>query len=409
MMPLTTPHNSLSTTDTPRGLDPDDQGDATAHASTTDLSILDLMVLVAEHLKWLVLGPLAAGLLALGISFMLTPTYVSTARILPPQQTGVTAMLASQMGALAGLAGAAAGIKSPADQFAAMLRSRTIFDGVIERFDLRRVYGTEHIEETRKALDDRVSVTAGVKDGLITVEVEDADPKRAAEMANTFISLLAEMIRRLPQSEASQRRLFFEKQLADARANLEAAEIALRTSDVDRDMLKSEPRAALEELARLKAAMTMAELKVASLRGFLAESSPDLKQAQQELAAIRAQLVRAESGGKNANAPRGDYIRRFRDFKYNELLFELMARQYELARLDESRDSSAMQVIDVAVPAEWKSRPKRALIAVVTTIATGLLLFGALVIRNLLMSAESDPGSALKVRRLRQAIRVRKP
>jgi uncharacterized protein involved in exopolysaccharide biosynthesis len=85
-----------------------------------------------------------------------------------------------------------------------------------------------------------------------------------------------------------------------------------------------------------------------------------------------------------------------------------MARQYELARLDETRDSSAMQVIDVAVPAEWKSKPKRALIAVVTTFATGLLLFGALVIRNLLKSAESDPGAEPKVRRLRQALRIRK-
>jgi len=404
----TIPHKPLSTEDHSRSIDSNAQGQVTGHAASTDLSILDLIVLVAENWKLLVLGPLSAGLVALAISFMLTPMFVSTARILPPQQTGVAAMLASQMGALAGLAGAAAGIKSPADQFAAMLRSRTIFDGVIERFDLRRIYGTEHIEETRKALENRVSITAGIKDGLISVQVEDADPKRAAEMANTFISLLAEMIRRLPQSEASQRRVFFEKQLADARANLDSAEVALRSSDVDRDMLKSEPRAALEELARLKAAMTMAELKVASLRGFLAENSPDLKQAQQELAAIRAQLLRAETGGQNANTSKGDYIRRFRDFKYKELLFELMARQYELARLDESRDSSAMQVIDVAVPAEWKSKPKRALIAVVTTIATGLLLFGALVIYNLLKTAESDPGSESKVRRLREVFRTTK-
>ena len=400
--------NSLPTSEGEQSADHDVQGSSTVLAPATDLSVLDLIVLVAENWKLLVLGPLAAGLLALGISFLLTPMFVSTARILPPQQTGVAAMLASQMGALAGLAGAAAGIKSPADQFAAMLRSRTIFDGVIERFDLRQIYGTEHIEETRKALDDRVSITAGVKDGLISVEVEDADPKRAAEMANTFISLLAEMIRKLPQSEASQRRVFFEKQLADARANLESSEIALRSSNVDREMLKSEPRAALEEIARLKAAMTMAELKISSLRGFLAESSPDFKQAQQELAAIRAQLLRAENGGQNASSATGDYIRRFRDFKYNELLFELMARQYELARLDETRDSSAMQIIDVAVPAEWKSRPKRALIAIVTTIATGLLLFGALVIRNLLKSAESDPGAEPKVRRLRQALGIRK-
>jgi capsule polysaccharide export protein KpsE/RkpR len=307
------------------------------------------------------------------------------------------------MGSLAGLAGAATGIKSPADQFVSMLRSRTIFDEVIERFKLRELYGTRYIEETRKELGNRISITAGVKDGVISVEVEDIDPKRAADMANTFVELLGNMVRQLPLTEAAQRRTYFEKKLAETRANLDAAQLSLRSSNVDRGVLKAEPRAAIEEVARLKAAVTTTEVRVASMRGFLTESNPDMRQAAQELAALRGQLAMAEKGNSTPDAAGSDYLSKYRDVKYHELLFELMARQYELAKLDETRDGPVVQVVDKAVPAEWKSKPKRALIAVITTIATGLALFAWLVVRELLGAAETQPNSERKVRRLKAA------
>lgn len=375
----------------------------TGSGQGSDLSILDLLVLLAEHWRLLLIGPLVVGLSALAISFLLTPRFQSTARILPPQQSGVAALLASQMGSLAGLAGAAAGIKSPADQFVSMLRSRTIFDEVIERFKLRELYGTRYIEETRKELDNRISITAGVKDGVISVEVEDIDPKRAADMANTFVELLGSMVRQLPLTEAAQRRTYFEKKLAETRANLDAAQLSLRSSNVDRGVLKAEPRAAIEEVARLKAAVTATEVRVASMRGFLTESNPDMRQAAQELAALRGQLAMAEKGNSTPDAAGSDYLSKYRDVKYHELLFELMARQYELAKLDETRDGPVVQVVDKAVPAEWKSKPKRALIAVITTIATGLALFAWLVVRELLGAAETQPNSERKVRRLKAA------
>jgi uncharacterized protein involved in exopolysaccharide biosynthesis len=371
-----------------------------------DLSALDLLLLLAENWKRLVVVPLAVGSIALAISFMLTPVFVSTARILPPQQTGLAAALASQLGALAGLAGAATGIKSPADQYVSMLKGRTIYDAMIERFGLRERYGTTYIEETRRALEDRVSISAGTKDGLIAIQVEDTDPRVAADMANAFVELLGEMTRRLALTEAAQRRVFFEERLAETKRSLDRAEAGLRGSAVDRDLLKSEPRAAIEELARLKAATTAAEVRIAAMRGFMADSNPDLRQAVQELAALRAQLAKSERSGTASDAQGGEYISKYREFKYQETLFELMARQYELARLDEARDGTVMQVVDTAVPAEWKSRPKRALIAVLTTVATFLLTFGVLLASALLKSAEQDPSSAGKVARLRAASRL---
>jgi uncharacterized protein involved in exopolysaccharide biosynthesis len=123
----------------------------------------------------------------------------------------------------------------------------------------------------------------------------------------------------------------------------------------------------------------------------------------QELAALRGQLAMAEKGNSTPDAAGSDYLSKYRDVKYHELLFELMARQYELAKLDETRDGPVVQVVDKAVPAEWKSKPKRALIAVITTIATGLALFAWLVVRELLGAAETQPNSERKVRRLKAA------
>ena len=378
---------------------------ASRPAERYDLSALDLLLILAENWKRLLVVPLLAGTIALGVSFMLTPMFSATARILPPQQTGLAAMLASQFGSLAGLAGAATGIKSPADQYVSMLKGQTIYNAIIERFKLRERYGTTYIEETRRALEDRISIAAGVKDGVISIEVEDADPKFAADVANAFVEMLADTTRRLALTEAAERRAFFEQKLDEARRSLEQAESGLRGSAVDRDLLKTEPRAAIEEVARLKAATTAAEVRIASMRGFMSESNPDLRQAMQELAALRAQLAKAEAGGaQRGGQGHGEYVSKYRDFKYREALFEMMAKQYELARLDEARDGTVIQVIDTAVPAEWKSRPKRALIAVITTIAVFFLLFGFLLASTLLRSAGQDPATTDKVARLRAAL-----
>jgi tyrosine-protein kinase Etk/Wzc len=374
-------------------------------AERFNMSAIDLLLILAEHWKRLLVVPLLAGTLALGVSSLMTPMFSATARILPPQQTGLAAMLASQFGSLAGLAGAATGIKSPTDQYVSMLKGHTIYNAIIERFGLRERYGTEYIEETRQALEHRVSIVAGVKDGVISIHVEDADPKFAADMANAFVEMLAETTRRLALTEAAERRAFFEQKLDESRRALEQAESGLRGSAVDRDLLKTEPRAAIEEVARLKAATTAAEVRIASMRGFMSGANPDLRQAEQELAALRAQLARAEARGASpgASGP-SEYVSRYRDFKYREVLFEMMAKQYELARLEEARDGTVIQVIDAAVPAEWKSRPKRALIAVMTTVAVFFLCFGLLLAASLLRSAGQDPSTAPKVARLRTAL-----
>lgn len=369
-----------------------------------EISLLDLLQTVVENLRLLVLGPLAVGVLALGISFLIKPTFTATTQFLPPQQqqSAAAAMLQS-LGALGGLAGAATGLKNPNDQFVAFLESRGVQDTLITRFKLMERYEAEFLEDARKALGEHVRVSSG-KDGLITVAVDDEEPAFAAELANAYVEELGLLLNRLAITEAQQRRLFFEKQLASAKDSLVKAEQALKASGVNSSALKANPEAAIEGLARLKASIAAQEVKLASMRGYLTENAPDFQQAQRELAALRAQLTQAERE-EPATANDSDYVGKFREFKYFETLFELFAKQYEIARVDEAREGAVIQVVDAAVTPNKKSKPKRGLVAVLATLASGFALLMFVFARQALRSAGSNAESAAKVAALGHAWR----
>ncbi len=369
-----------------------------------EISLLDLLQVVADNLRLLVLGPLAAGLLALGITFAIPPTFTATTKFMPPQQqqSAAASMLAS-LGALGGLAGAATGLKNPADQYVAFLKSRTVQDALIDRFKLMERYESKFKESARKALDANVLIASG-KDGLITIDASDKDPAFAAQLANAYVEELRQLLSRLAVTEAQQRRMFFEKQLNTTKDNLTKADQALKASGINSNVLKSNPTAAVEGLAKLKAAITAQEIKLGSMRGYLTESAPDFKQAQTELAAMRSQLARADKEEPATADAQGDYISKFRNFKYHETLFELFAKQYEMARIDESREGAVIQVVDVALPPELKAKPKKAQIAMVTTLATGFALLLFIFIRHALRGAAKDQESSAKLAKLKTSL-----
>jgi uncharacterized protein involved in exopolysaccharide biosynthesis len=368
-----------------------------------EISLLDLLQTIADNLRLLILGPLLAGLAALGIAFAIAPTYTATVRFLPPQQqqSSAASMLAS-LGALGGLAGAASGLKNPSDQYLAFIKSRTVQDALIDRFDLITRYEADLREDARKTLQASSRSISGTKDGLITVEVDDKDPKFAAQLANAHVEELQKLLARLAVTEAQQRRVFFEKQLQSAKDNLTRAEQALKASGVNSSALKTSPQAAVEGVARLRAGITAQEIKIASMRGFLSETAPEFRQALTELSAMRTQLARAEAQ-EPQSAGGSDYVARYRDFKYYETLFDLFAKQYEVARVDESREGAVIQILDVAQPPERKSKPKKALIAVITTLAVGFALLLFVFVRQALANASRNQESAEKLSRLRAA------
>ena len=369
-----------------------------------EISLLDLLLVVVENLRLLVLGPLAVGLAALGISFMIPPTYTAKTQFLPPQQQQSSASALVQalgVGAIGGL-GAGLGIKNPADQYIAFLKSQGIQDAMVDRFDLLKRYDTKFRIDARKALLENTKITSG-KDGIIALELDDEDPKVAADMANAYVDELRRMMNRLALTEAQLRRSFFEKKLKEAKENLSVAEELLRGTGVSSGVLKTSPGSAVEVVARLKAGVTVQEIKVASMRGYLADSSPEFVQAMKELSVLKAQLTNAEKS--DAKSGDGLYVSRYREFKYQETLYELFAKQYELARVDESREGAAVQVVDNAQPPEKKSKPKKALIATISALASGFVFLLLVFLRKSYFNAANNKDTADKISQIRFSYR----
>lgn len=322
------------------------------------ISPSELWEMLASRWRLIVGGTLAAGVIGFGIASLLPKWYTATTVILPPQQQQSAAAAAiSQLGALAGLAGGLANVKSPADQYVALMRSVTASDRIIDQFNLQSLYKAEFREDARRQLKESVRINIGKKDGLITIEVDDRDPPRAADMANAYVEQLRQMTTSLAVSEAQQRRVFFEQQLGQTKERLAKAQTALEESGISQGALKVEPKTAAESYARLRAQATAAEVRLQTLRRMLAENTPEVMQQQAALAALREQVARAEQqGGARSDS---DYVDRYREFKYQEALFEIFVKQYELARVDESREGALIQVLDVAKPPERKAGPKR--------------------------------------------------
>jgi tyrosine-protein kinase Etk/Wzc len=374
------------------------------HLDGDEISLLDIAQVIAENLRFLVLTPLLVGLAALGLSYLITPTFSAKTQILPPQQQGAAASLLQGLGALGGLAGAATGLKNPNDQFVAMLKSRTVADGLVEQFKLISRYESDTLFDARKALESRSKILSG-KDGLISVEVEDRDPVVAAQIANAYIDRLAKLMSTLALTEAQQRRMFFEKQINTVKEKLIQAETLLRSSGVDPSVIRNNPIATVGAIAQVQAQIAAQEVKIGALRGYLSESSPDLRQALTELQAFRAQLSKLDRGQQPADGAQGEYVSRYRQVKYYETLFELFAKQYELAKVDEAREGATIQVVDAAVPPEKKSKPKKALIALLTTLAAGFVCLVYVFIRQSLRAASRDPETAKKIEAIRRGIR----
>ena len=334
-----------------------------------------------ERLGLLVVGPLAAGALALGVTYLIAPTFTAVTTFMPPQQAQSSAASAlAALGPLAGLAGGAAGASNTGDRYVALMQSVTVSDRLIERFKLMDLYETKFRVDARKALSSSVRISLGKKDGLIRVEVDDTSPQRAADIANRYVDELRRITAGLAVTEAQQRRMFFEQQLQQSRERLVQAQQALQASGFNPGALKAEPKAAAEGYARLKAEVTAAEVRLQVTRGSLTDSAPEVRQQHATLTALREQLARTEQAAAPAGGP--DYIGRYRDFKYQETLFDLYARQFELARVDESREGTLIQVLDPATPPERKSKPKRASTAAGAALAVALLLAAWILMRH---------------------------
>jgi tyrosine-protein kinase Etk/Wzc len=360
---------------------------ATASSAQTEISLLDITVLLVARKRFIIRFVLGATALAILIAFVLPVRYEANIVLLPPaQNSSMASALLGQMGnlgALGSLTSLAGGlsIKTPGDMYVSLLTSRTVEDAVIQRFGLMGEYREKRMSDARKEFERRTKAVAGSKDGLIRITLEDGDPKRAAELANGYVDEFRKLSASLAITEAARRRLFFERELQQAKDSLSAAEEAMRKTQQSTGVLQidSQARALIESAAVLRGQVVAKEVQIQSMKSYAADDNPALILAKEQLAALQSQLDQIGGSqydaGSNIVLSKGrvtqvgmEYLRRFRDLKYNETVFELLAKELEIAKLDEAREGEIVQVVDPAVPPDQKSSPHRTFIVIGTTI-----------------------------------------
>jgi tyrosine-protein kinase Etk/Wzc len=381
------------------------------------ISMLDLIIVLAKYKKLLIGLPLAAALVAAAVSMMLPSVYKASTKMLPPQQaqSGASALLA-QLGGAAGLAASVAGMKNPGDMYVGMLKSRTVADKLITRFELKKAYDTDSQEIARMTLEGNTQISAG-KDGMITVEVEDKSRLLVAKLANTYVDELQRLSGGLAVTEASQRRLFFERQLETAKDKLANVEMSLKGA-LDKGgvfSVDAESRAVLETAARLKAQISAKEIQLGAMRPFVTSQHPEFRRIEEELVSLRAELSRLQgaqaatgSGQVTQAKPSGlDKVQLMRDLKYYQMLYELLAKQYELARLDEAKEPSLVQVLDPAVDPERRSGPKRVLIVLASMVLAALAAVTLAFFLDARQRIMKDPVDAVRWNELKKHLRFK--
>ena len=339
------------------------------------LALIELLAVFAIR-KRLIAMAAGIGLLAGVCANLLLPTkYTATTRIMTPQQTQSAAiMLMNQLtnsatGLLSSSAASSLGLRNPNDIYIGVLGSRTVADGIITDFDLKNVYHARDVAAARKKLAEATSILSE-KSGMIAVSVTDRDRARSAQLANAYTERLRTLTKTLAVIDASQRRVYYEDQLKHAKDDLIAAELRFRQVQQGKGVIQPEAqgRAIIGELADLRARIAAKQVELQAQRSFFTEHNPKVEVLKSELDTMRGEEERlartnSEPGGpamgfQDIGGASVDYLSAAHDVQYRQTLLDLLIRQYDAARLDESKDPSIIQVVDTAIPPERRSSPR---------------------------------------------------
>jgi tyrosine-protein kinase Etk/Wzc len=332
------------------------------------LNLIDYLEILAKH-KRMIIG-LTTGLTVIAILYTLTlpNIYTASAKILPPQQQSGLLSAAMMSGALATMGGDLLGESKNAKLYSEILRIESLRDPIIERFNLKKVYKAKLLEDVYKRMDKTITVVSG-KEGIITISADDTDPKRAADLANAHVDQLRKLTSSLSMTGASNSREFLAGRIEETRKELAQAENNLKSFQSKHNILDAQAQAGatMGALNQLSSQLSAQEIQLDILRRTYSESSQQVKNLRQSIASLRDQIVKYKESGSGVipgfeNVPElgQEYVDLTRKYKTVEAVYDMLIRQYEAARLNESNDVSSIQIIQRAVVPEYKSKPKRA-------------------------------------------------
>ena len=385
------------------------------------VSLIDVLTQLAYR-KWLIAKVTGIVMLAGVVLALVQPVrYTATTKIMPPQQTQSGAsMIMNQLtgaggGSLAALAGGGLGLKNPNDIYIGLLTSRPIADAIIQKFNLANEYHAKDMTAARQGLAGNTMVTSE-KNGFISVSVTDKDKKRVAEIANAYPDQLRILTKTLAVTEASQRLVFYEEQLKQAKEALVAAELAFQQVQQQKGLvqLDAQANAIIGGIAALRAQVAAKQVEVQALRSYSTEQNPDVQLAERQLTSLQAEESRLEQSNHSpgiaglglGNVPAAglEYLRAAHELAYRQTLFDMLIKQYDAARLDEAKEAAIIQVVEPAIEPDHKSSQKRALIVLLFTIVGFFAGCTLALLRRWRDIVQSDPDVARKIEGFRYAL-----
>jgi uncharacterized protein involved in exopolysaccharide biosynthesis len=361
--------------------------------------------LLWKHRRMLVRVTAISLVVSLGIAFAIPKQYTAVTSIMPPdQQSSSALMLAAlsghlgNLGALSSLAGGLPSGRSSAELFIDLLRSGTVSDHLIDRFNLQHVYLKRYRVDAAKHLARLTKITENKKSGVITIEVEDTDRERARDLAQAYLDELNQLVMRTSTSAARRERVFIEERLHQVKASLEDAEMNLsqfssNSSAID---IKEQTRAMVDAGARVQAQLMVEQSSLQSMRQIYGDGNVRVRESEARISSLQAQLAKmtgssaplpvggAHDPRTNSDSP-GDtaalypplrqlprlavpYADLYRSVQVQEAVFQLLTQQYETARIEEAKDVPAVNVIDPPGIPEKKSFPPRLLLSLLLTL-----------------------------------------
>ena len=376
-----------------------------------DINLVDLLIALGQEKAIFIVVMVLAALVGVAVAMLTPPVYTARTTLMPAQQGGGGGAALGGLGNLAGLAGLAglssAG-KSSDEMYIAFMRSQTVQSALIEELQLKDRYKARTLEDARQAMDRQVVIASDKKSGLLTVMASDGDPAFAARLANAQVQQLTRLMGRLAVTEAQQRRLFYEQQIAKTQQNLAEVEVRYKAAQQRSgiQMASSVAEADLQAGVSLRSQIASKEVQLQSLNQFATRQNPEVIRLAGEIAALRAQLQKYERGTGQATAAapsQQEALQAFRELKTQEAMLDAFVRQLEVARIDEAKEGPAIQVLDEARVPELRAKPERRKLVMAYTITGAVLGLLLAALRALMRYVQSTPGGAQQWQQLKRA------
>ncbi len=382
-----------------------------ALGSPTAPNWVDNLRTVWAHRRFVMKGTGIALVVSLIIVFLIPKTYVSQARIMPPESGNTSsALLASLAGRsmqgelLSGLAASLMGSYHSGALFIDLLRSDSVTAVLVDRFQLQHVYHKRYKVDAIKRLVRNTTIAQDKKSGVITLSVKDEDPVRARDMAQAYLDQLNAIVNRTSTSSAHQERTFIEARLADVKSQLEKAQEALsefssKNSTID---LPEQAKATVESEARIQGQLIAAQGELDSLRQVYGDGNIRVREAGARVASLKRELEKmggsaaplAPASATGSDHPESylplrqvprlavPFANLYREVRVKETVYDLLTQQHEVARIQEAKDVPAVEIIDAPGVPEKKDFPPRAVLTLALTLLFFLGLSALLIFRE---------------------------